>query len=100
MEIVAYNRDNGYAYAVNGKSGLLAVIPMGELKNTGVVSALTGTTFDVKAAVQAKDSSFTYGDMTSVAVSPDGKLLAAASRPRAMPMPAGWPCSPAIPTVP
>lgn len=78
MEIVAYNRDNGYAYAVNGKSGLLAVIPMGELKNTGVVSALTGTTFDVKAAVQAKDSSFTYGDMTSVAVSPDGKLLAAA----------------------
>ena len=78
MEIVAYNSANGYAYAVNGKSGKLAVIPMGELKNTGVVTVLTGVSFDVKAAVQAKDSSFTYGDMTSVAVSPDGKTLAAA----------------------
>ena len=38
MEIVAYNRENGCAYAVNGKSGKLAVIPMSELKNTGVVS--------------------------------------------------------------
>ena len=32
---------------------------MGELKNTGVVTVLTGVSFDVKAAVQAKDSSFT-----------------------------------------
>ncbi len=78
MEIVAYNSANGYAYAVNGKSGKLAVIPMKDLKNTGAVSALTGISFDVKAAVQAKDDSFTYGDMTSVAVSPDGKTLAAA----------------------
>ena len=78
MEIVAYNSANDYAYAVNGKSGKLAVIPMKDLKNTGAVSALTGISFDVKAAVQAKDGSFTYGDMTSVAVSPDGKTLAAA----------------------
>ena len=78
MEIVAYNSVNGYAYAVNGKSGKLAVIPMGELENTGAVSALTGTSVDVKAAVESKASSFAYGDMTSVAVSPDGKTLAAA----------------------
>ncbi len=78
MEIVAYNSVNGYAYAVNGKSGKLAVIPMGELEDTGVVTALTGTSFDVKAAVEAADDSFSYGDMTSVAVSPDGTTLAAA----------------------
>ncbi|WP_294520238.1 choice-of-anchor I family protein [uncultured Pseudoflavonifractor sp.] len=78
MEIVAYNSVNGYAYAVNGKSGLLAVIPMGELEDTGVVTALTGTSFDVKSAVEAADSAFAYGDMTSVAVSPDGTTLAVA----------------------
>ena len=78
MEIVAYNRENGCAYAVNGKSGKLAVIPMSELKNTGVVSALPGTTFDIRSAVEAMSVGFAYGDMTSVAVSPDGKTLAAA----------------------
>ena len=78
MEIVAYNSVNGCAYAVNGKSGLLAVIPMDELKDTGVVAGLTGTSFDVKAAVEAADDAFSYGDMTSVAVSPDGSTLAAA----------------------
>lgn len=67
MEIVAYNRENGCAYAVNGKSGKLAVIPMSELKNTGVVSALPGTTFDIRSAVEAMSVGFAYGDMTSVA---------------------------------
>lgn len=29
MEIVAYSQSNGYAYAINGQSGLLAAIPLG-----------------------------------------------------------------------
>lgn len=31
MEIVAYSQSNGYAYAINGQSGLLAAIPLGDL---------------------------------------------------------------------
>lgn len=70
MEIIAYNSSSQYAYAVNGKSGKLAVIPLnGE-------GTLTASEFDVKAAVN--DESFVYGDMTSVDVSPNGELLAAA----------------------
>ena len=78
MEIVAYNSVNHCAYAVNGKSGRLAVIPMSGLKDTGVVSELTGRSINVKSAAEAMSRDFTYGDMTSVAVSPDGKVLAAA----------------------
>lgn len=78
MEIVAYNTANKHAYAVNGQSGKLAVIPMGKLNNTGNVADLTGTEFDVRAAVALAESGFAYGDMTSVAVSPDGNTLAVA----------------------
>ena len=78
MEIVAYNPVNQYAYAVNGATGKLAVIPMADLKDTGVVSKLSGDEFDVKAVVEQADDTFTYGDMTSVAVSPDGATLAVA----------------------
>lgn len=78
MEIVAYNAANKYAYAVNGQSGKLAVIPMKNPGNERSVAKLSGIEFDVKAAVAAADSSFTYGDMTSVAVSPDGSTLAVA----------------------
>ena len=31
MEIVAYDQANGFAYAINGQSGLLASIPLGGL---------------------------------------------------------------------
>ncbi|MBS5134002.1 MAG: S-layer homology domain-containing protein [Oscillospiraceae bacterium] len=78
MEIVAYSQANGFAYAINGQSGLLAAIPLNNLTaGTGVVQ-LSGTDIDVKALVEAADSSFCYGDMTSVAVSPDKTTLAAA----------------------
>ena len=78
MEIVAYNSANQTAYAVNGQSGLLAVIPMDALERGDTMASLDGGTFDVKAAVEAAESGFRYGDMTSVAVSPDGTMLAAA----------------------
>lgn len=71
MEIVAYNKANGHAYVVNGQDGVLAVIDI-----TGGYTELSSNDIDIKALVS--DSDFTYGDMTSVAVSPDGSLIATA----------------------
>ena len=78
MEIVAYSQSNGYAYAINGQSGLLAAISLENLAAGSSVARLSGTDIDVKALVEAADSSFRYGDMTSVAISPDNTILAAA----------------------
>lgn len=76
MEIIDYNAKTGWAYAVNGQAGVLSAIPLSNLTNTGKVKLLDGNDIDVKALVN--DEGFTYGDMTSVAVSPDGTKLAAA----------------------
>lgn len=79
MEIVDYNKETGWAYAVNGTAGVLEAIPIKEQKDklTGdKVGLLNGYPIDVKALVSV--DGFTYGDMTSVAVSPDGKTLAVA----------------------
>ena len=78
MEIVSYNTVTGWAYAVNGQSGLLTAIPLKTLEEKDTVDLLDGNDIDVKAMVEDADASFSYGDMTSVAVSPDGKTLAAA----------------------
>ena len=78
MEIVAYSQMNGFAYAINGQSGLLSAIPLSGLTAGAAITQLNGTDIDVKALVEAMDSSFHYGDMTSVAVSPDSTTLAAA----------------------
>lgn len=74
LEIVTYNPVNGYAYAVSGVKGKLIALGLnGKLDGDKVVS-LAGTEYDVKALVDG----FAYGDMTSVAVSPDGSKLAVA----------------------
>ena len=78
MEIVAYNRNTGRAYAINGQSGTLASISLKDLQGNGTFEKLEGTDIDVKGLVEAADSGFAYGDMTSVAVSPDQTTLAAA----------------------
>ena len=71
MEIIAYCRKNGFAYAVNGKSGMLTAI---DLK--GENTELSG--FDINIKEIISDEGFEYGDMTSVAVSPDSETLALA----------------------
>ena len=78
MEIVAYNAETGWAYAVNGQSGLLTAIPLKTLEEKDAVDLLDGNDIDVKAMVEEMDDSFQYGDMTSVAVSSDGSTLAVA----------------------
>ena len=70
MEIVAYSKANGFAYAVNGQDGVLAAIDITAGKD------LSSEDIDVKAMIN--DTDFIYGDMTSVAISPDGSMLALA----------------------
>ena len=42
MEIVAYNRANSFAYAINGQSGLLAAISLENLAAGSSVARLSG----------------------------------------------------------
>ena len=58
MEIVAYNQATEWAYAINGQSGKLAAIPLAGLTAGAHVEELTGTEIDVKALVEAEDSTF------------------------------------------
>ncbi|MGM9637958.1 MAG: choice-of-anchor I family protein [Butyricicoccaceae bacterium] len=76
LEIVQYNAANGFAYAVSGVKGKLIAVDLNGSLEGGSVISLTGTEYDLKAAVGT--DGFVYGDMTSVAVSPDGSQLAAA----------------------
>ncbi len=77
MEIVAYNSATGYAYVVNGQSGTLDVVNLNNITaNSGNVSITDAENIDVKEMVQ--EDGFTYGDMTSVTVSPSGTYVAVA----------------------
>jgi len=74
LEIVEYNPVNGFAYAVSGVKGKLIAVDLNESLDGETVVSLTGTEYNVKSLV----GGFTYGDMTSVAISPDGTKLAVA----------------------
>ena len=76
LEIVQYNAGNGFAYAVSGVKGKLIAIDLNASLSGDKAAALSGTEHDIKDIVRV--DGFTYGDMTSVAVSPDGGTLAAA----------------------
>lgn len=78
MEIVDYNTVTGWAYAVNGQTGNLTAIAVKDMADSESVDLLDGNDIDVKSIVEANCEGFTYGDMTSVAVSADGTKLAAA----------------------
>lgn len=77
LEIVEYNSVNGYAYAVSGLKGKIIAVKISEVSNGEAVTELTGTEYDVKKLIEAYKG-FDYGDITSVAISPDGTKLAAA----------------------
>ena len=75
-EIVAYNPENQCAYAVNGQTGELEKIDLATL-SSGAEKPLTLTSekIPVKEILEAEFADFTYGDMTSVAVSPSRAQL-------------------------
>lgn len=74
LEIVTYNPTNGFAYAVSGVKGKLIAVDLSGNMDGDTAANLDGVEYDVKKLVDG----FEYGDMTSVAVSPNGKMLAAA----------------------
>lgn len=80
LEIVEYNDKNGYAYAVSGLKGQIIAIQVAGIEGSDKVTELSGQEYDVKSLVEtaAAEAGFVYGDITSVAVSPDGAKLAAA----------------------
>ncbi|MGN0610357.1 MAG: choice-of-anchor I family protein [Ruminiclostridium sp.] len=79
LEIVEYNEKNGYAYAVSGVKGNIIAVKISDVGSNDKVTELSGTEYDVKALLtgSAGIDGFVYGDTTSVAISPDGKKLAA-----------------------
>lgn len=79
MEIIEYNEVNGYAYVVSGVKGQIVAIPIYGTENGEKVTALNGIELDAKELVEsaADLNGFVYGDITSVAISLDGKTLAA-----------------------
>lgn len=77
LEIVEYNSKTGYAYAVSGLKGKIIAVKISDLTSKESITELSGTEYDVKELVSS-NSGFAYGDITSVALSPDGTKLAAA----------------------
>ena len=77
-EITAYNAENGFAYSVNGVKGTLDCVDMRALQNGAEVGRLSGTELKAAELAEHAGNGFRYGDMTSVAVSADGKTLAVA----------------------
>lgn len=77
-EISAYNSANGFIYSVNGVKGTLDCVDINDIENNGTVGALSGVELSAAELAEGIDSEFTYGDITSVAVSKDGSKLAIA----------------------
>ena len=77
-EITAYNPVNRFAYSVNGVKGTLVCIDMRGIKNGSAVTPLSAKELKAADLAAGVDESFHYGDMTSAAVSPDGRTLAVA----------------------
>ncbi|MGB8451832.1 MAG: choice-of-anchor I family protein [Anaerocolumna sp.] len=79
LEIVAYDKQNQFAYAVDGMNRVLIAVNMKSLK-TDEITDLNSQVYQINLAadVEARVNDFTYGDLTSVAVSPDNTRLAVA----------------------
>lgn len=75
MEIIDYNTVTGWAYAVNGVTGNLTAIPMKNKNAVDKIALLDGKNINIKEIVENNYKGFSYGDMTSVAVSPNGESL-------------------------
>ncbi len=70
LEIVTYNPDNQMAYAIDGENSVLIAVPMTNLAE--------GYQIDLSTMAESANEGFSYGDLTSVAVSPDHTKLAVA----------------------
>ena len=79
LEIVTYNQKNRYAYAISGKKQKIEIISVSSPNDINKLSQFSGVDYDVQKDIETSkeiSSTFLYGDMTSVAVSPNGEYLA------------------------
>ena len=72
-EIVSFNADTGKAYVVNGQESVLNIFDVKADGSFGEAEKL-----DIAALMQEQDTSFAYGDMTSVAVDTETDRIAVA----------------------
>ncbi len=71
---IVYNAVNGYTYIADGLNGTITPVRTEDMESKA-------DSVDVELMSQAEDSTFTYGDMTAIAVSGDGSMLAASLAP-------------------
>ena len=73
-EIVSYDRVKNKAWVVNGTTGMLDILDLDNMED-GKINA---TSLNIKALAEEVNPGFFYGDMTSVSVCSDLKLVAVA----------------------
>lgn len=76
-EIVSYDSVNNSAWVVNGATGMLDILDLNGV-TCGTSETITATSLDIKAMAAEMNPGFNYGDMTSVSVCSDLKLVAVA----------------------
>lgn len=72
-EIVAWNPANQTAYVINGRDRTVDLVPLG-----GLAEGRLSATLKLNLADAASRAGVEFGDVTSVAVAPDGSLVALA----------------------
>ncbi|MDL0437563.1 MULTISPECIES: choice-of-anchor I family protein [unclassified Niallia] len=75
-EIVQYNKDNEKFYVINGKAQTIDVVNMSGLYSTEVQNLQKEKSINIADVVNS--DSFQYGDLTSIDINTDKKIIAAA----------------------
>ena len=73
-EIVSYDVVENKAWVVNGATGMLDILDLNNMED----GAISATSLDIKALAAEVNPGFFYGDMTSVSVCADLRLVAVA----------------------
>lgn len=75
-EIVAYNADNHKYYVINGTTKQIEVVPL--QKNTAFTSLKAEKSINLEKALKEVKPNFSYGDVTSISISTESDIIAAA----------------------
>lgn len=75
-EIVKYNKDNEKFYVINGKAQTIDVVDLSGLYSTEVQNLQKEKSINIADVVNS--DSFQYGDLTSIDINTDKKIIAAA----------------------
>ncbi|WDV07189.1 choice-of-anchor I family protein [Lysinibacillus irui] len=75
-EIVAYNADNHKYYVINGTTKQIEVVPL--QKNTPFTTLKAEKFINLEKALKEVKPNFSYGDVTSISISTESDIIAAA----------------------